>query len=116
MQLDAAMRRMDNLSQDEMGRRATILNDKRWARDERNYKLRFLEMLSEKLALVGDLFLGEVARTGEDLGYCHVQGFSKWGVIIQPIKQPLMVGDLIALKLLGFNLKSMRFEFQVVQL
>jgi RNB domain len=116
LQLDATMRRMDNLSQDEMGRRATILNDKRWARDERNYKLRFLEMLSEKLALVGDLFLGEVARTGEDLSYCHVQGFSKWGIIIQPIKQQLIVGDLVALKLLGFNLKSMRFEFQVVQL
>lgn len=60
--LDAAFVGLPLVSGEEIDRRIRTINDNRWKRDEKHYKLRFLEMLEEKLALVGHLFVAEVAH------------------------------------------------------
>lgn len=60
--LDAAFVGLPLISGDEIDRRLRTINDNRWKRDEKHYKLRFLEMLEEKLSLVGHLFLAEVSQ------------------------------------------------------
>jgi hypothetical protein len=101
------------LSETEVVRRATALNDKRWSRDERMYKLRFLEMLTERLGEVGNTFLAEAARLGNGPSYFQVDTFSKWGFVRDRQAPYLTPGDLVALKLEGFHLPTMRFEFSL---
>jgi hypothetical protein len=101
------------LSEAEVVRRATALNDKRWSRDERMYKLRFLEMLTERLREVGNTFLAEGARLGNGPSYFQVDTFSKWGFVRDRQASYLAPGDLVALKLEGFHLPTMRFEFSL---
>jgi hypothetical protein len=60
--LDAAFVGLPLVSGEETDRRLRTINDNRWKRDEKHYKLRFLEMLEEKLSLVGHLFLAEVSQ------------------------------------------------------
>jgi hypothetical protein len=60
--LDAAFVGLPGVTGEEIDRRLRTINDNRWKRDEKHYKLRFLEMLEEKLALVGHLFLAEVSH------------------------------------------------------
>jgi hypothetical protein len=60
--LDAAFVGLPLMSGEEIDRRLRTINDNRWKRDEKHYKLRVLEMLEEKLELVGHLFLAEVAH------------------------------------------------------
>ncbi len=60
--LDAAFVGLPLVSGEEIDRRLRTINDNRWKRDEKHYKLRFLEMLEEKLSLVGHLFLAEVSH------------------------------------------------------
>jgi hypothetical protein len=60
--LDAAFVGLPLVSGDEIDRRLRTINDNRWKRDEKHYKLRFLEMLEEKLSLVGHLFVAEVSH------------------------------------------------------
>jgi hypothetical protein len=60
--LDAAFVGLPLVSGEEIDRRLRTINDNRWKRDEKHYKLRFLEMLEEKLSLVGHLFLAEVSQ------------------------------------------------------
>ncbi len=112
-QLSAIFTGSKPLSEAEVVRRATALNDKRWSRDERMYKLRFLEMLTERLAEVGNTFLAEGARLGNGPSYFQVDTFSKWGVVRDRQASYLSPGDLVALKLEGFHLPSMRFIFSL---
>jgi hypothetical protein len=60
--LDAAFVGLPLVGGEEIDRRLRTINDNRWKRDEKHYKLRFLEMLEEKLGLVGQLFLAEVSH------------------------------------------------------
>jgi hypothetical protein len=60
--LDAAFVGQPLISGDEIDRRLRTINDNRWKRDEKHYKLRFLEMLEEKLSLVEHLFLAEISH------------------------------------------------------
>ena len=60
--LDAAFVGLPLVGGEEIDRRLRTINDNRWKRDEKHYKLRFLEMLEEKLALVGHLFVAEVSH------------------------------------------------------
>jgi hypothetical protein len=174
--LDAALTGGPLIPAEEIDRRLRTINDKRWKRDEKHYKLRFFEMLEEKLGFVGHLFLGEVAQIDHRLVFykdgvpytfepgvhelshtelssawelylkrqivapdslvpappplsdgvvarlepalIHVQveGFSKWGVIKNTAALSLKIGDPLAATLKGFNLKAMRFEFEVITL
>lgn len=112
-QLNAIFTGGRGLSESEVVRRATALNDKRWSRDERMYKMRFLEMLTERLNEVGNTFLAEGARLGNGPSYFQVDTFSKWGVVRDRQASYLSPGDLVALKLEGFHLPSMRFIFSL---
>jgi hypothetical protein len=137
--LDAAFVGLPLLGEEEVARRLRHINDNRWKRDEKHYKLRFLEMLEEKLAFVGQLFVGEVAhidqQTSENTaslppqppeGITHhpvtpkvhvqVEGFSKWGIIKDTKGLDLKPGDPVAVILKGFNLKGKRFEFEITTL
>ncbi len=60
--LDAALTGSAPITSEEIEDRVKKLNDNRWHRDEKHYRLRFFEMLEDKLALVGSLFLGEVTK------------------------------------------------------
>jgi hypothetical protein len=113
LQLDAFCSGHQLLSEREMSRRADTLNQKRWDRDIRQYKIRFLEDLAEHLSHVGDLCLGVVKNGGTQASYCEVEGFYKWGIILGRTKEHLREGDLIALRLKGFNIEHMRYEFSI---
>lgn len=174
--LDAALTGGPLIPMKEIERRLQTINDKRWKRDEKHHKLRFFEMLEEKLGLVGSLFIGEVAQVeqrvvfykngerwdvtpgvhelpnaeifsaweaylkGRALGdefigpapgplmdgvearlepgplHVQVEGFSKWGIVQKSNGLNLRRGDPVAITLRGFNLKAMRFEFEVTTL
>lgn len=113
LQLDAFLSDRQTMGEVEMCRRADALNQKRWDRDVRQYKIRFLEDLAEHLSHVGDLFLGEVKSSTKGAFYCDVEGFYKWGIIPTPTKEHLCAGDIVAVELTGFNLEHMRYEFSV---
>lgn len=137
--LDAAFVGLPLLGEEDVARRLRHINDNRWKRDEKHYKLRFLEMLEEKLGLVGQLFVGEVAhidpQTSEGTAalppqlpdcitahlvtpkvHVQVEGFSKWGIIKDTKGLDLKPGDPVAVILKGFNLKGKRFEFEITTL
>jgi hypothetical protein len=105
------------LSALEMSRRAAVLNEKRWRRDELNYKLRFLEMLHGHLSDVDSkTFLASVVKTKKTTPYLEVDGFSKWGVLDGvPEGEYLEKGAPVAVTLKGFDLNRMRFRFEYVR-
>ncbi len=113
LQLDAYFSGLPLLNEGEMSRRADTLNQKRWDRDVRQYKIRFLEDLTEHLSHVGNIFLGMVKDRSNRNLYCQVQGFSKWGVIQEPVKDHLLEGDLVPLRLEGFDVERMRYVFSL---
>ena len=100
-----------------MSRRAAVLNEKRWRRDELNYKLRFLEMLQGHLAHVDSkTFLAIVVKTKKTSPYLEVEEFSKWGVLDGvPEGEQLETGAPVAVKLKGFDLNRMRFRFEYIR-
>jgi hypothetical protein len=113
-QLAAIFENPPALSKQELKERANLLNDKRWRRDERGFKLIFLEMLYEKLASVGAVCIGAVAELKRGKIYVDMQGFSKWGLLESNEEAlKLEVGDPIAAELKGFDLESMRFLFSI---
>jgi exoribonuclease R len=113
-QLAAIFENRPALSKQELKERANLLNDKRWRRDERGFKLIFLEMLYEKLASVGAVCIGAVAELKRGKIYVDMQGFSKWGLLESNEEAlKLEVGDPIAAELKGFDLESMRFLFSI---
>lgn len=116
-QLSALFEGRAPLSELEMARRAAVLNEKRWRRDELNYKLRFLEMLQGHLADVDSkTFLATVVKTKKTTPYLEVEGFSKWGVLDGvPDGEYLEKGAPVAVKLKGFDLNRMRFRFEYVR-
>jgi len=116
-QLCALFHGRQPLSAVEMSRRAAFLNEKRWRRDELNYKLRFLEMLQGHLADVDSkTFLATVVKTKKTTPYLEVEGFSKWGVLDGvPEGEYLEKGAPVAVKLKGFDLNRMRFRFEYVR-
>lgn len=67
--LDAALTGGPLIPPEEIERRVQTLNDKRWKRDEQHYKLRFFEMLEEKLGLVGSLFVGEITKVDQHVAF-----------------------------------------------
>lgn len=113
--LDSIFTGASPLSTEELIRRADQLNDKRWSRDETMYKLRFLEMLAERLREQGHIFLGQVTRIGKGYLLCEVDTFGKWGRVPRSPDMRFSLGDAVALKLEGFNVRRMRFEFSVVE-
>ncbi len=116
-QLSALFDGQQPLSEREMSRRAALLNEKRWRRDELHYKLRFLEMLHEHLADADSkTFLATVVKTKRTTPYLEVEGFSKWGVLDGvPDGEYLEKGAPVAVKLKGFDLNRMRFRFEYVR-
>lgn len=111
-QLAAVFENTPPLSYEEMLERANVLNEKRWRRDERAYRLIFFEMLYEKLALVGSVCLGSVAEVRRGRTYVDVQGFSKWGILEgSEDDMTIDVGAPVAATLTGFSLAEMRFVF-----
>jgi hypothetical protein len=116
MQLDAVWDGKEPLSYDEVQRRANILNEKRWRRDERTYNLRFYEMLQDKLRLDGSLFVGTVDSISGKRVRIEVPGFSKWGLLqgVEP-NSTLEVGAPVAASLRGFALRQARFVFTMDQ-
>jgi hypothetical protein len=115
-QLAALFEKREPLSGKEMVRRASALNEKRWRRDELNYKLRFLEMLHDRLEHVNNKgFFGKVAQDG-GRPYIEVEGFSKWGLLHGRIPDaPLTKGAPVVVTLKGFHLRYMRFIFELLQ-
>lgn len=113
-QLAALFEKRELLSEKEMNRRASALNEKRWRRDELNYKLRFLEMLHDKLEHVKHrVFFAKMAGDG-DRPYVEVEGFSKWGLLHGPISSvPLPKDAPVVVTLKGFHLRYMRFIFEL---
>ncbi len=71
---DAAYTGAPAIPTDELARRTTNWNNRRWTRSERFFKLRVLEMLDEKLALEGSMFIGQVAEIKERLTYYRASG------------------------------------------
>jgi exoribonuclease R len=115
-QLAAAFEQTPPLQYSEMLDRANVLNEKRWRRDERSFRLIFLEMLYEKLVLVGSVCLGRVAEVKSDRIYLEVDGFSKWGVLEGSNNDSTIeVGSPIAATLSGFSLELMRFVFLLAE-
>ncbi len=113
-QLAAAFEHTEPLSYDEMLERANVLNEKRWRRDERTFRLIFFEMLYEKLELVGSVCLGSIAEVRADRIYVDIQGFSKWGILQDGDQDATIdVGAPVAATLVGFSLEQMRFVFSV---
>jgi exoribonuclease R len=116
-QLAAAFENTAPLSYEEMLERANVLNEKRWRRDERTFRLIFFEMLYEKLALVGTVCLGRVAEVCPSTIYVDIQGFSKWGILRGDDEDATLdVGAPIAATLVGFSLEQMRFVFSLINL
>jgi hypothetical protein len=113
LQLDAYCSGKELLDDAEMSRRADTLNQKRWDRDIRQYKIRFLEDLTDHLSHVGNVFLGTIKNKSNRYLYCEVQGFYKWGVLKEPIKEHLLEGDLVPLRLEGFDIEQMRYVFSL---
>jgi hypothetical protein len=115
-QLSALFDGRSPLSAPEMSRRAAVLNEKRWRRDELNYKLRFLEMLHGHLSDASSkTFLATVVKTKKTTPYLEVDGFSKWGVLDGvPDGESLEKGSPVAVRLKGFDLNRMRFRFEYV--
>jgi hypothetical protein len=113
-QLAALFEKRELLSEKEMHRRASTLNEKRWRRDELNYKLRFLEMLHDKLEHVKNrVFFAKMAGDG-DRPYVEVEGFSKWGLLHGRISSvPLPQDAPVVVTLKGFHLRYMRFIFEL---
>ncbi len=116
-QLSALFDGRNPLSALEMSRRAAVLNEKRWRRDELNYKLRFLEMLHGHLdGAESKTFLATVVKTKRTTPYLEVEGFSKWGVLDGvPEGECLEKGSPVAVRLKGFDLNRMRFRFEYVR-
>jgi exoribonuclease R len=113
-QLAATFNESAALSYVEMLERANTLNEKRWRRDERAFRLIFLEMLYDKLSLVGTVFVGSIAETRHNRTYIEVQGFSRWGTLeMNDPDMALEVGAPVAAKLIGFSLDQMRFVFEI---
>jgi len=111
-QLAATFEQTPPLTYDEMLERANVLNEKRWRRDERSFRLIFLEMLYEKLSLVGAVCLGSIAEVRPGKTYVDIEGFSKWGILEGcDDDQTLEVGSPVAATLKGFSLEQMRFVF-----
>jgi hypothetical protein len=113
LQLDAHCSGQELLNESEMSRRADTLNQKRWDRDIRQYKIRFLEDLTDHLSHVGNIFLGTIKDRSNRNLYCEVQGFYRWGAIQEPIKEHLLEGDLVPLRLEGFDIEHMRYVFSL---
>jgi exoribonuclease R len=113
-QLAAAFAHGPPLPYEEMLERANTLNEKRWRRDERTFRLIFFEMLYEKLALVGTVCLGSIAEVRPSKIYVDIQGFSKWGILAGSDNDATIeVGVPVAATLLGFSLEQMRFVFEL---
>jgi len=170
--LDAAFSNRQEIPLEEVEKRVRSLNDKRWVRDEKHYKLLFFEMLEEKLMLVGSQFNAEVAKIDHQVHFYHhgmpvtagqadqafldsltriaweryliasrysephelpqppplpdgivarleptryhvqVEGFSKLGIISAEDAPPLERGSVVPVRLRGFNLTTMRFQFE----
>jgi exoribonuclease R len=112
-QLAAAFNASPPISYSEMLERANVLNEKRWRRDERAFRLIFLEMLYDKLGLVGSACLATVAEVRPDKIYIEVQGFSKWGTLqVNDTEISFEVGAPVVATLVGFSLEQMRFVFK----
>lgn len=116
-QLAAVFEHTQPLSYEEMLERANLLNEKRWRRDERTFRLIFFEMLYEKLALVGSICVGTIAEVRPGRIYVDIQGFSKWGILqgAQEEDTTLDVGAPVVATLVGFSLEQMRFVFSEAQ-
>jgi exoribonuclease R len=112
LQLDAIWEGHEPLSYEEVLNRANVLNEKRWRRDERGYKLRFYEMLHDNLALEGTVCVGTVAAISSKRILVDMPGFSKW-VLLEGAEadSTLEVGSPVTATLRGFNLRHARFAF-----
>jgi exoribonuclease R len=112
IQLDALWEEKEPLSEEEVLHRANVLNEKRWRRDERAYKLRFYEMLHDNLSLEGTVCVGTVAAISSKRILVEMPGFSKWALLEgAEADSTLEVGSPVTATLRGFNLQHARFEF-----
>lgn len=112
-QLASAFESESILDEEMVQNRAEQLNEKRWRRDEKTYKLRFYEMLRERLTSVGSVYIGTVVQSSSSKTYVDMEGFSKWGLLENRSSNELLEpGSPIVAILTGFDLKTMRFTFE----
>jgi exoribonuclease R len=110
-QLDAHFRERAPMSPREIAERATALNDREWNRGERYYKLNALESLEAHLLQVDSTGLGVVVQQSAHGWLVEVGGFSKWGVVLGTAALSAIPGDIVALRLVGYNQDLRRYEF-----
>jgi exoribonuclease R len=110
-QLDAYFRKAALLPFQEVAERATALNDREWSRGERYYKLNALESLEAHLLQVDSTALGVVIQQSAHGWLVEVGGFSKWGVVLGTTTMSAISGDILALRLVGYNQDLRRYEF-----
>lgn len=114
MQLDAVWAGREPLPYEEVLHRANVLNEKRWRRDERAYKLRFYEMLHNNLSREGSVYVGTVAAISGKRVLVEVPGFSRWGLLKGvDASSTLEVGSPVTATLRGFDLRRARFLFTI---
>lgn len=112
IQLDAIWEGREPLSYDEVLHRANVLNEKRWRRDERTYKLRFYEMLDRNLSREGTVAVGVVTDISSGKIHVDMPGFSKWGILLGADEDhTLEVGSPVTASLHSFDLRHARFSF-----
>jgi exoribonuclease R len=115
-QLDAYFRKASVLQPQEVAERATALNDREWSRGERYYKLNALESLEAHLLQVDATALGVVVQQSAHGWLVEVGGFSKWGVVLGTSTMSAISGDILALRLVGYNQDLRRYEFALTMM
>ena len=107
----------ETLSLEELNKRAHSANRKLREYSNINRRLRFFENIEERLQWIGQSFYGKVAdiREGEVI-YVDLPEFTKWGVILFSDKNgnQVEIGDLLKVRLEGFSVERMRFQFELV--
>lgn len=117
-QIRAALdRNYTPLKLEELNQRADKRNQQKAENDTLEYKLRFMERVKESLALEGQQFSAEVVRIKKGMALVEIPEFSRWGVV--PLRKDrnrewLENGDRVRVKICGFNVNEMRFQFELV--
>jgi hypothetical protein len=102
------------LSYTEMARRANVLNEKRWKKDERTFSAILLESLYHKLSLVGSITTGTVTDIAHGKVMVSMAGFSRLATLRGvEMDSNLEVGAPVVGVFRGFNLNTKEYEFEL---
>jgi hypothetical protein len=97
-----------------MSRRANVLNEKRWKKDERTFSAILLESLYHKLSLVGSITTGTVTDIAHGKVTVSMAGFSRLATLRGvEMDSNLEVGAPVVGVFRGFNLNTKEYEFEL---